>query len=378
MVAERVLMVLLLGSIALGCAVILQPFVSAMLWAAILVYTTWPLAEWLRRRARLGRGGSALAMVGLVGVVIAVPLWLAAPAGASDILQLRAGAERLFADLPPAPLWLHRVPLVGHELSTTWNAVASDLTVATGYVRPYFGMIAETGLRLLVGIANGVLQFMLALVIAYFFWYSGDILGAYLRRILRRIAGPSAEPLMLLAGRTVRGTVIGILGTAILQGFLTAFGLSLAGVPRVVLLGATAAFLAVLPIGAPLVWIPAGLWLFAVGRDGAAVFLLVYGTVVVSGADHVIRPYFISRGARLPFLLTALGVLGGILSFGALGIFLGPALIGIGYALVVEFARGERDPRPPEFRPADRQPDMPTRLQPQPQPFHDREPQAFP
>lgn len=347
MVAERVLLALLLGSIALGCAVILQPFVSAMLWAAILVYTTWPLAEWLRWRARLGRTGSALAMVGLVSLVIVVPLWLAAPAGADDIIQLRARAETLLADLPPAPHWLHRLPMVGSDLAETWNAIATDLTVATGFVRPYFGMIAETGLRLLLGIADGVVQFMLALIIAFFFWYSGDILGAYLRRILLRIAGPAAEPLMLLAGRTVRGTVVGILGTAILQGFLTAFGLDLAGVPRVVLLGAAAAFLAVLPIGAPLVWIPAGLWLFAIGRDGAAIFLLVYGTVIVSGADHVIRPYFISRGARLPFLLTALGVLGGILSFGALGIFLGPALIGVGYSLVVEFARGEREKEQP-------------------------------
>ncbi len=339
MTAERVLMALLLGSIALGCAVILQPFVSAMLWAAILVYTTWPLAEWLRRRARLGRAGSALAMVGLITLVIVLPLWFAAPGGASDIMRLRASAEAMFTDLPPAPHWLYGLPVVGGTLTDYWNAWAADLTGMVAFFRPYLGMIAETGLQLLYGIASGVVQFVLALFIAYFFWYSGDTLGAYLRRILVRIAGPYAEPLMRVTGRTVRGTVIGILGTAILQGFLTAFGLSLAGVPRPVLLGATAAFLAVLPIGAPLVWIPAGLWLLAVGRTAAGIFLLVYGTLVVSGADHVMRPYFISRGAKLPFLLTVLGVLGGVLAFGVLGIFLGPSLLGVGYSLVLEFAR---------------------------------------
>ncbi len=349
MIAERVLMALLLGSIALGCAVILQPFVSAMLWAAILVYTSWPLAEWLRRRAHLGRAGSALAMVGAVTLLVVLPLWFAAPGGASDIMRLRASAEAMLTDLPSAPHWLYRLPLFGGTLTDYWNAWAADLTGMVAFFRPYLGMIAEAGLQLLYGIASGIVQFVLALFIAYFFFYSGDTLGAYFRRILVRIAGPYAEQLIRVTGRTVRGTVIGILGTAILQGFLTAFGLALAGVPRPVLLGAAAAFLAVLPIGAPLVWIPAGLWLLAIGRTASGIFLLAYGTLIVSGADHVMRPYFISRGARLPFLLTVLGVLGGVLAFGALGIFLGPTLLGVGYSLVLEFARpiGVDDARAP-------------------------------
>jgi predicted PurR-regulated permease PerM len=97
----------------------------------------------------------------------------------------------------------------------------------------------------------------------------------------------------------------------------------------------------VLPIGAPLVWIPAGLWLLAGEHTARGVFLLAYGGVVVSGADHLIRPYFIARGARIPFVLTVLGVLGGVFAFGALGIFLGPVLLGVGWMLILEFARGD-------------------------------------
>jgi len=139
----------------------------------------------------------------------------------------------------------------------------------------------------------------------------------------------------------VRGVVYGILLTAIVQGMLTAFGLWLSGVPRPVLLGAVAGFLAVLPIGAPLVWIPASLWLMGTGHLGWGIFLAIYGVVAVSGADSVIRPWFIARGAQLPFLLTVLGVLGGAIAFGLLGIFLGPVLLGIGYTLLNEWAEAE-------------------------------------
>ena len=119
------------------------------------------------------------------------------------------------------------------------------------------------------------------------------------------------ERLIDVTGATVRGVVYGILLTAIVQGVLTAFGLWLSGVPRPVLLGAVAGFLSVLPIGAPVVWIPAALWLMSSGHLGWGIFLAVYGVVAVSGADSVIRPWFIARGAQLPFLLTVLGVLGG-------------------------------------------------------------------
>jgi predicted PurR-regulated permease PerM len=105
-------------------------------------------------------------------------------------------------------------------------------------------------------------------------------------------------------------------------------------------LGSIAGLLAVLPIGAPLVWIPASIWLLGSGHLGWGIFLAIYGVGAISGSDSLIRPWFIARGAQLPFLLTVLGVLGGALAFGLLGIFLGPVLLGIGYTLVNEWARG--------------------------------------
>ncbi len=330
---------LLLAGIAIGCGFVLHPFTSALLWGGILVFTTWPVFEWVRDRCHIGRTGAASVMVLLTSLLLVLPLAVAAPAGSDDVVRLRASIDSLLdSGLPNAPEWLIRVPLLGATLSEYWNSWAADLSVMADFFRPYFGMIAENGLALLLGIATGVLQFLMALFIAFFFWVYGDRLGLHLRAIIRRIAGSYAERLIVVTGQVIRGTVYGLLGTALVQGMLTAFGLWLTGVPRPVLLGAIAGFVSVLPIGAPMIWIPAALWLLSIGKMGWAIFLVVYGVVAVSGADSVIRPYFIARGAQLPFLLTILGVLGGALAFGLLGIFLGPVLLGVGFTLVAEFS----------------------------------------
>ena len=345
MIAERLLMGLLLAGIAIGCGFVLHPFTSALLWGGILVFTTWPVFEWVRDRTHVGRTGAALVMVLLTSLILVLPLAIAAPAGSDDVMQLREQIQHLLdSGLPGSPEWLFHIPIIGSTLAELWNSWAADLSVMADFFRPYFGMIAENGLTLLLGIASGVVQFLLALFIAFFFWVYGDRLGLHLRAIMRRIAGAYAERLIVVTGQVIRGTVYGLLGTAVVQGMLTAFGLWLTGVPRPVLLGAIAGFVSVLPIGAPMIWIPAALWLLSTGHTGWAIFLVVYGVVAVSGADSLIRPYFIARGAQLPFLLTVLGVLGGALAFGLLGIFLGPVLLGVGFTLVAEFATTVEDP----------------------------------
>jgi len=338
MTAERVLMGLLLGAVAVGCILVLYPFFSALLWAAILVYTTWPVCEWLRLHLRLPHGAAAGLMVLLTAVVLVLPIAVAAPSSADDVMRLRHAIEAtLRAGLPGSPTWVFDIPLVGPTVGSLWNRWAADVSEMLEALRPYFGIVLEGSLGLLLGIANGVLMFLLALFVAFFFYVYGEPIALRARQMLVRIAGGRADRLILVTGATVRGVVYGILGTAIVQGFLTAFGLWLCGVPRPVLLGTLAGFLSVLPIGAPVVWIPAALWLMGSGHLGWGIFLGIYGVVAVSGADSVIRPWFISRGAQLPFVLTVLGVLGGALAFGLPGIFLGPVLLGIGYTLMNEW-----------------------------------------
>jgi predicted PurR-regulated permease PerM len=336
---ERALMGVLLGGIAIGCFQVLHPFFSAILWAAILTYTTWPLHEWARLHLRLGRSGTALLMVLIVAVVVVLPLALAVPSGADDADHLRKLVlDALQAGLPGAPPWVAGVPVIGPTLSDLWNSWAADLSVMVAFFKPYFGMVAETGLSVLLGLADGVLEFLLALFVAFFFYVAGHRLAAVLAALLGRIAGERSTRLIAVTGATIRGVVYGILGTAVVQGILTSLGLWGAGVPRPLLLGVIAGGLSVLPIGAPVVWIPAAMWLMADGHTLRGLLLFLYSFVFVSGSDSVIRPFFIARGAQLPFLLTMLGVLGGAIAFGLLGVFVGPVLLGVAYTLVKEWA----------------------------------------
>ena len=346
MIAEQILMGLLLGGVAIGCVLVLYPFLSALMWAAILVYTTWPVFDWLRSHLRLPRIWAAILMVVLTAVVLVLPFGVAAPGSAEDVTHLRhVIMDGLRAGLPDSPLWVFDIPLIGSTVGNLWNHWAADISVMLEALRPYFGILVENGLSLLLGIANGVLMFLLSLFVAFFFYVYGEPIADRLRRLLRRIVGLQADRLIAVTGATVRGVVYGILGTAVVQGILTTFGLWLSGVPRPVLLGGIAGLLSVLPIGAPVIWIPAAIWLMSSGHVGWGIFLGIYGVGAISGSDSLIRPWFISRGAQLPFLLTVLGVLGGALAFGLLGIFLGPVLLGIGYTLVNEWAR-EADPKP--------------------------------
>lgn len=335
---ERLLMALLLAGIAIGCVIVLRPFLSSVLWAAILTFTTWPICEWLRVHLRLGRLGAAGIMVTTVAVLVVLPLALLAP-GSHDLEALRAFAQgAVGGGLPSAPSWFYAVPVIGPVVGDLWNSWAADLGVMGAFFKPYLGVAAQFGLSVGVGIAGGVLEFGLALLISFFFYASGDQLAFVLTALLRRIAGARADRLIDVTGATVRGVVYGILGTAIVQAILTTFGLWMAGVPQPALLGVLAGSLSVLPIGAPVVWIPASLWLLSQGHTWRGILLFAYGVLFISGSDNVIRPYFIARGTRLPFLLTLLGVLGGALAFGLLGVFVGPVLLGVGYTLVREWA----------------------------------------
>jgi predicted PurR-regulated permease PerM len=345
MATERVLMALLLGGIAVGCVVVLQPFFSAILWAGILTFTTWPIYQWFRTHLRLGRILTALLMVLIVAVVVVLPLAAAVPGGADDAEHLRALIQdAVAAGLPEAPPWVAGVPAIGPTIAGLWDTWAADLTAMVAFFKPYFGQAAEFALSVLLGVASGVLQFLLALLVAFFFFASGDRLADVLTALMVRIAGARAPRLIAVTGATIRGVVYGILGTAVVQGILCTFGLWLVGIPRPLLLGVIAGGLSVLPIGAPVVWIPASLWLLANGHTWRGLLLFGYALVFVSGADSVIRPYFIARGAQLPFLLTMLGVLGGALAFGLLGVFLGPVLLGVGFTLVLEWALAEAAP----------------------------------
>jgi predicted PurR-regulated permease PerM len=187
-----------------------------------------------------------------------------------------------------------------------------------------------------------MLQVSLGVLAAFFFFRDGAEGTRRLSIAVERLGGVRAQRLLVVAASTVRSVVYGVIGTALAQASLQALGLWLAGVPAAFFLGFLTFFLGFVPVGPPLIWLPAAAWLLYKGAVGWGLFLIIWGVVVVSGVDNVLRPYLISRGSRLPLVLVLFGVLGGLIAFGFLGIFLGPTLLALGYVLFQEWSAEPR------------------------------------
>jgi predicted PurR-regulated permease PerM len=193
-----------------------------------------------------------------------------------------------------------------------------------------------------VAIGGGLLHLALSIFIAFFLFRDGVALCERLTSSVERIGGERGTHLLTVAGDTVRGVVYGILGTGLVQAVMAGIGFLIAGVPGAALLALLTFFLSVVPVGPPLVWLPAALWLFHQGSTGWGIFMLAWG-VVVSSVDNVVKPWLISQGSDLPFILIFFGVLGGALMFGFIGVFIGPTLLAVGYRLVVEWAASSKE-----------------------------------
>ena len=351
---EQIVGMALLVLLVIGCFVVLRPFVSSLLLALILSYSTWPIYAWAERMLKGRKGAAATLMTLLVAAVLLLPLIVLGSSLADQVAQASGWIRHLFSEgLPPPPHWIAGIPLVGQQLYEYWEGLGQNTANLINEVSnaKFVGDVGQyllpAGERLLAAAAilgRGTLELALSLFIAFFFYRDGIDGANRLQAAATRLWGERASRLLDVVGGTIKSVVYGTLGTAIAQSILTALGLWIAGVPGALLLGFLTFLMSLTPIGAPLVWFPASIWLFYTGATGWAVFLLLWGIFIVGGADNFIRPYFISRGSDLPFVLVFLGVMGGAFAFGFLGIFLGPTLLATGYDVVREWTRVETAP----------------------------------
>ena len=345
---EQIAGLVALAILTIGCFLVLRPFLSALLWAAILCYSTWPLYISVKRICGGRQTLAAVLMTILVAAVLVGPVIIVGLSLAESITRLIAAVQVALAEGPPdPPRWLPDLPLVGAELEAYWASLAHDGERLTAELNRLIGPARDWLLRTGVDLGQGILQLSLSVFTAFFFFRHGTVVGQQLSATVQRIAGHRAEDLLRVAEDTVTGVVYGILGTALAQGLLAAMGLWIAGVPGALFLGFLTFFLSFIPMGPPFVWVPATIWLLFQGETGWAIFLALWGFLVVSGVDNFIKPYLISRQSRLSLLLVFLGVLGGLIAFGFIGIFLGPTLLAIAYSLLQEWSavRRRRDAR---------------------------------
>lgn len=325
---------------------IMRPFLAPLLWGVILAIATWPAFAWCRRSLG-GRNTLAAAVITLVlAVCLLGPVAVIATVMTENVAtlgdRLRAAVE---SGLAP-PDFLAEIPRIGPRLVERWKELIAD-----GKLTTEGREVLSTVLKWLLGVAGalggGIGQLALSIVCAFFFYRDGEAALQRVTDVLRHVAGERARHLLSVAFGTLKGVVYGVIGSVLAQATLAAFGYWLAGVPAPFLLGLLTGFFGIIPGGPALIWLPAAIWLFRGDETAWGVFIVVWSAVLVGNIDNVIKPLFVSRGSALPLLLVLFGILGGAMAFGFIGIFLGPTVLAILYALMREWSPGDFV-RPPE------------------------------
>lgn len=334
-ITRTVLAVLFIGALIGAALWILKPFLGALIWAVTIVTATWPLMLSIQERLR-GRRSLAVAVMTMVLLcVLVIPLWLAIGTIVSNADQIAGWVKSLATfEMPPPPAWLGRLPLFGAKLVAAWEKVALvELQEFMEKLAPYGGSAIRWFATEVGGFGALVLQFLLTVVLAALLYANGEQAAVWLKRFARRLAGERGEHSIRLAGQAVRGVALGVVVTALAQSVLGGIGLAVAGVPFAAILTAVMFMLAVAQIGPLLVLGPSVAWLYWSGSTGWGTFLLIWA-LVVGFMDNFLRPFLIKKGADLSLLLIFAGVVGGLIAFGLIGIFVGPVVLAVANTLL--------------------------------------------
>ncbi len=329
--------------ILLGCFMVLQPFLTAIMFSAVLTVVSWP---YYMRACSSFVGHKTLTaslMIAIMIVTILIPIYILCAILAQQIPTVVHWIKNWLSAGMPMPDWLAAVPYIGDGLKHLYSDGVVNVEAVTSLFQSTVDPVTSWLVSVSLGVGNGLLQILLVAFISFFFYRDGDYLAAHIKRLLDKVSGDLAAEFSSILLNTTRSVVFGVIGTAIGQGLVAAVGFIIVGAPGVVLLSFAVCVLSVVPMGPPLVWAPVALWLYSTGSPGMAIFLCLWGVLAVSSVDNFLKPLLISRGTSLPLALVFLGVFGGLLSFGFLGLVLGPVFLAASIAMFQAWLR--RPPR---------------------------------
>jgi predicted PurR-regulated permease PerM len=316
----------------------LRPFLSAIIWAVILSYSTWPFYKRIKH-CMGGRGTlAATIMISAVACIVVAPIAVLGWGMADDAVRLATSIrDWLRNGLPELPAWVATIPFVGERFSLRWQELTQAGSRFPEALGPQLATLRTMLLGIGAGTAQALFELVISLVVTFFLYCNGAVAGEVLASLGERLTGERGRRLISVFASTIRSIVIGLLGANLVQAILGAFGFWLAGVPGALLLGFLLFFLTVIPFGAGLVWVPAVLWLVNTGEAATAMLLGAWCILVFPILENVVRALLAKRGSPLPGVLVLLGMLGGLSAFGILGVFLGPALLALAYTLIEEW-----------------------------------------
>lgn len=338
---EQLTTLVALGLLIFGCILVLLPFTSSLIWAAILVFSTrhiyWRLNTQLGNKPWVSAG----VFVSLILLFLIVPLTYAIISFAQSATDFAATVRGwLETGPPPLPDWITNIRWIGPKLQEYWEKIIVGDQDVRKLLSEHGVVVLKEAVKFGAYAGQGILYLLLSVVLAFFLYVTLPTVTVWLQAIVERVSGTRAEQLLNITGATIQGVVFGILGTAVAQGFLVGIALFIADIPSAAGLTFLAIILSLLPMGAAIIWIPAAIWLYQHDQTGMAIFMALWCAGIAGSADNVIKPLLIGKNSDLPFILIVLGVLGGAVAFGALGVFLGPTLLAIGYALSKDWILG--------------------------------------
>jgi predicted PurR-regulated permease PerM len=333
--AQRTLGVLVIGGLIVTSLWILRPFLPATIWAITLVIATWPLMRTVQSKLWGSRALAVTVMTVALLVIFVTPFWLAIGTIVTHSDQVLGWTETVTTlQVPPPPPWLQDVPLIGDRLTTAWAGIASsEGPELLQKIRPYAGRLTNWFIAAVGSFGLVLMQFLLTVAVSAILYAGGEWAASFAIRFGTRLAGGRGRQSVILAGQAIRGVALGVVVTAFVQSTIGAAALFITGVPYASVLSALLFMLCIAQLGPALVLIPAVIWMYSTGATGAATVLLVLSVIAI-GIDNILRPVLIRRGVDLPLLLILSGVIGGLMAFGLIGLFLGPTLLAVTYTLL--------------------------------------------
>jgi predicted PurR-regulated permease PerM len=335
------LSVLIIGILIASCFWILRPFLMSLAWASIIVVATWPILERLQARLTHSRGLAVTLMALAMLLIVIFPVMAAALTIVDNAEGITVQVRSVMSHpLSAPPEWVQHIPLVGEKFAERWKEFASfNAEQRADMVSPYARTLLQWFVAQAGSIGMAVVQFLLTVIIATILYSQGEIVQKGVLNFARRLAGQQGEAVAVLAAKAVRGVVLGVVLTALIQTAIGGVGLFVTGVPAAGLLSAVTLMLCLAQLGPMLVMVPAVVWLYWSEHPFAGTVLLVFA-IVAGTIDNFIRPVLIRRGADLPLLLIFAGVIGGLIGFGIIGLFIGPVVLAVTYTLVKAWVAG--------------------------------------
>ena len=342
-VTRIMLFVLAIGVLLAGSFWTLLPFLGMSIWAVTIVLATWPVLLRLQQLVRGRRCIAVTIMTLLVFLAFIVPFALALITVINATMRSPALIHDFLArGIGPPPQWIANFPLLGHQVADKWTAVAAggaDALAET--VRPYTRAATTWAIAAVGGFGGVIVNVLLALILIAILYSQGEVAARGVLALAARLGGETGEGTVRLAGQAVRSVALGVVVTALLQSVLAGLGLWVSGVPHPGLLTAIAFMLGIAQLGPLLVLAPAVIWLYWIGNPGWAIALAVWSLPIIP-LDNVLRPILIRRGVQLPMLLIIAGVIGGLISFGMVGLFVGPVILAATYTLAKNWVAMDR------------------------------------